>query len=412
MIAEVLQMGTAGSIAIPRRDGTKLDTRFSTLHCSLDQSSLESFMSPRSSFATLAISAFIAGAGFAQSVAADPTHSLKKVASFDHQVTGVTASESGRLFVNFPRWTEDSEVSVAELLPDGDLKSYPDAKWNGWRNALQDSLTANDRWVCVQSVVADKKGNLWVVDAGAPAQAQVVPGGPKLVKIDLASNSVAKVYPFGLDVAPQGSYLNDVRLSPDGKFAYITDSGTSGAIVVLNLETGQARRALDGAPSTQFEKGLMVKADGKPLQRPDGRGVQFSADGIALSPNGDTLYWQAVKGKTLYQIPTAALQTSPLADLSKSVEKVGDNGPADGLLMDSAGTLYVSSVEDHSIKVRKGGQLSVLLQDKDMRWPDTFTQGPDGTIYVTDSRIPDMNFYDPKQAPALKTSLYKIVTKD
>jgi sugar lactone lactonase YvrE len=232
------------------------------------------------------------------------------------------------------------------------------------------------------------------------------------VKIDLASNSVAKVYPFGLDVAPQGSYLNDVRLSPDGKFAYITDSGTSGAIVVLNLETGQARRALDGAPSTQFEKGLMVKADGKPLQRPDGRGVQFSADGIALSPNGDTLYWQAVKGKTLYQIPTAALQTSPLADLSKSVEKVGDNGPADGLLMDSAGTLYVSSVEDHSIKVRKGGQLSVLLQDKDMRWPDTFTQGPDGTIYVTDSRIPDMNFYDPKQAPALKTSLYKIVTKD
>lgn len=369
-------------------------------------------MSPRSRFALVVLTALVANMTLAQSAVADQTYSLKKVASFDHQVTGVTGDETGRLFVNFPRWTEDSEVSVAELLPNGDLKSYPDSKWNSWRNALQDTLSPNDRWVCVQSVVADKKGSLWVIDAGAPAQAQVIANAPKLVRIDLASNTVAKVYPFGLDVAPQGSYLNDVRLSPDGKFAYITDSGTSGAIVVLNVETGKARRALDGAPSTQLEKGVVVKADGKPLQRPDGRGVQFSADGIALSPDGDTLYWQAVKGNTLYRISTDALQTGPLAELSGKVEKVGENGPADGLLMDGAGTLYISSVEDHSIKIRKNGELSVLLQDKDMRWPDTFTQGPDGTIYVTDSRIPDMNFYDVKQGPALKTSLYKIVVKD
>src|ERR1700712_123427 len=363
-------------------------------------------------FALCAITALLANLIPAQSAVAGQTYVLKEVASFDHQVTGVTANETGRLFVNFPRWTEDSEVSVAELLPNGDLKAYPDPRWNAWRNAQQDSLTATDHWVCVQSVVADKRGSLWVIDAGAPAQAQVVPGAPKLVKIDLASNTVAKVYPFGLDVAPQGSYLNDVRLSPDGKFAYITDSGTSGALVVVNLESGKARRALDGAPSTQFEKGLMVKVDGKPLQRPDGRGVQFAADGIALSPNGDTLYWQAVKGKTLYRMATDALQSAPLADLPGKVEKVGENGPADGLLIDNAGTMYISSVEDHAIKVRRGAEVSVLLEDKKMRWPDTFTQGPDGTVYVTDSRIPDMNFYNPKQGPALKTSLYKIVVKD
>ncbi|WP_263262350.1 major royal jelly family protein [Pseudomonas sp. RIT-PI-S] len=369
-------------------------------------------MNLRANFVPFALAALLASMTVAQSAVAEPSYSLKKVASFDHQVTGVTASESGRLFVNFPRWTEDSEVSVAELLPNGDLKTYPDANWNAWRNAKQDSLSAGDHWVCVQSVVADKKGSLWVIDAGAPAQAQVVAGAPKLVKIDLASNRVAKVYPFGLDVAPQGSYLNDVRLSPDGKFAYITDSGTSGAIVVVNLETGKARRALDGASSTQFEKGVMVKADGKPLQRPDGRGVQFSADGIALSPNGDTLYWQAVKGNTLYKIGTADLQSAALGELPGKVQKVGENGPADGLLIDDKGTMYVSSVEDHAIKVRQGEDLKVLLQDKDMRWPDTFTQGPDGTVYVTDSRIPDMNFYDPKQGPALKTTLYKIEVKD
>ena len=369
-------------------------------------------MTRKTGFALCATALLLGSLTLTQAAVAEPSYSLKKVASFDHQVTGVTASESGRMFVNFPRWTEDTEVSVAELMPNGDLKPFPDAAWNGWRNVRQDSLSAGDRWVCVQSVVADKRGSLWVIDAGAPAQALVVAGAPKLVRIDLASNTVAKVYPLGLDIAPQGSYLNDIRLSPDGKFAYITDSGTSGAIVVINLETGKARRALDGAPSTQFEKGVMVKADGKPLLRPDGRGVSFSADGIALSANGDTLYWQAVKGNTLYRIGTDALRTANLADLPGKVEKVGENGPADGLLMDAQNRLYISSVEDHSIKIREGDQVKVLLQDKKMVWPDTFTQGPDGTVYVTDSRIPDMSFFNPKQGPALKTTLYKIEAKD
>ena len=33
---------------------------------------------------------------------------LHQVASFEHQVTGVTVSKDGRIFVNFPRWTEDT----------------------------------------------------------------------------------------------------------------------------------------------------------------------------------------------------------------------------------------------------------------------------------------------------------------
>ena len=47
---------------------------------------------------------------------------LQSVATFDHQVTGVTVAPDGRIFVNFPRWTEDSPVSVAELMPDGSIK--------------------------------------------------------------------------------------------------------------------------------------------------------------------------------------------------------------------------------------------------------------------------------------------------
>ena len=47
--------------------------------------------------------------------------SIDCVARFEHQVTGVTVSEDNRIFVNFPRWTEDAPVSVAELLAGGEL---------------------------------------------------------------------------------------------------------------------------------------------------------------------------------------------------------------------------------------------------------------------------------------------------
>ena len=33
---------------------------------------------------------------------------LNKVMTFDHQVTGITVSKDGRIFVNFPRWSEDA----------------------------------------------------------------------------------------------------------------------------------------------------------------------------------------------------------------------------------------------------------------------------------------------------------------
>jgi sugar lactone lactonase YvrE len=180
---------------------------------------------------------------------------LEQVATFEHQVTGVTVSENGRIFVNFPRWTEDSPVSVAEVTKDGSIKPFPDEEWNAWRNARKDEISPREHWVCVQSVIADGRGNLWVLDPGAPAQGTIVQGAPKLVRIDLASNKVAQTITFDESVAPQGSYLNDVRFSPDGSHAYITDSGAKGAIVVVDLKSGQGRRVLDGHPSSSQSEG-------------------------------------------------------------------------------------------------------------------------------------------------------------
>ncbi|TXN22457.1 L-dopachrome tautomerase-related protein [Methylobacterium sp. WL9] len=367
------------------------------------------------------LSALLLGTALLSPAAAEaPSGTLTKVASFEHQVTGVTVARDGRIFVNFPRWTDDAPVSVAEVK-DGKVTPFPDAEWNGWRNAKKDAVDPKNHFVCVQSVVADGQDRLWVVDAAAPAMAATVKDGPKLVAIDLKTNTVAKTIPFDAGVAPQGSYLNDVRISPDGKTAYLTDSGAEGALIVVDVDSGRARRVLAGDPTTMPDTSVTVTYDGKPLRRPDGRGVEFSADGIALSPDGGTLYWQAIKGKTLYSLPTAALTgwiTSAVVpdaftdrSLSGKITTVGENGPADGLIIAKRdGRLYVTSPQEDAIKVRTlsgtNSGLTTLVQDPQLRWPDTFSEGPDGTLYVTTSHIQDSAFYKEGAPASLPTELW------
>lgn len=355
--------------------------------------------------------------------AQDAQVNLELVARFEHQVTGVTVAKDGRVFVNFPRWTEDTPISLAEVK-DGQLVPFPNAQWNEWRNARKDELLPRDHWICVQSVVADARGNIWVIDPAAPAMDKVVENGPKLVEIDLQRNMVGRVIPFDETIAPQGSYLNDVRISPDGKTAYVTDSGARGAIVVVDLDSGRARRTLDGHASTMPDKSVVVTYDGQPLRRPDGRGVEFAADGIALSADGATLYWQAIRGKTLFSIPTSELTGTiasavgavlPPAAADKLIGKVaaaGENGPADGLLISRAdGRMYITSPQDDSIKVRDLNQAnaapSIVVQDKRLRWPDTLAEAPDGTIYVTTSHIQDSAMYKKDAPTALPTELWR-----
>src|SRR6187551_3146385 len=167
----------------------------------------------RSLFALCAGLCTVGSRSLAQALAPALAFKLEEAAAFPHQATGVACSSDGRVFVNFPRWTEDAPVSVAEVLKDGTLRPYPDKEWNTWRNApaVPGAIKPQDHFVCVQSVVCDGRGNLWVLDPAAPNIEKVVAGGPKLVRISLATNKVEQVIKFGEDAALQGSYLNDVR---------------------------------------------------------------------------------------------------------------------------------------------------------------------------------------------------------
>ncbi len=310
---------------------------------------------------------------------------LTRVAQSKKQWTGVAVSHEGRIFVNYPRWSPDVPVSVGELLGNG-VTPYPDKNWNRWREGRH-ADNPRVEWVCVQSVVVDRDNFLWVVDPASPNFAGVVRHGAKLVKIDLKTNKVARTYRFDSETAPEKSYLNDVRIDTSRNFAYLTDSGL-GAIVVVDLNSGKSWRTLVNSPSTHSEN-LTLIIEGKEWRMPDGSIKQVHADGIALDQEGDTLYYQALSGATMYRIKGESLRDPKLSDdeREKHVEVFAHAGPADGLIRYGT-SIYVTALQQDGIKrVDAQGKESLLIQDPRLVWPDSFAIGPDHAIYVTTSQI-------------------------
>ncbi len=340
---------------------------------------------------TLAAAGLWAGPDDRSLPTAEPVGKLEVVATFDGPMpTGVTVSRSGRVFVNFPRWGDPVEFTVAELKG-GKPVAYPDAAFN-----RLDKGRPADYLVSVQSVVVDPDDRLWLLDTGSLEFGPTLPGGPKLVGIDLKTNKVFKTIAFPEDVALKTTYLNDVRFDlRRGKagVAYITDSSLNGpnGLIVVDLDSGKSRRRLHDHPSTKADKDFMPIVEGRPLMnRPPGgkpSPLTIGADGIAISHDGKHLYYCPLASRRLYRVPTDALLGEGAAE--DAVESLGDRGFAsDGLESDDKGRLYLTDYEDNAI-LRRGtdGSYETLVYDPRVLWPDTLSLAADGHLYFTANQL-------------------------
>lgn len=305
---------------------------------------------------------------------------LEIVAESERRWTGLAVSAKDRIFVTYPRWAVETPVSVAELSYSGFPVPYPDDSWNNWREEETDPA---ERFVCVQSLYVDDQDRLWILDPANPRFQGVVSGGAKLLMVNLQTDTVERVYRFDDSVALENSYLNDVRVDTDRNFAYMTDSG-QGGIVVLNLETGASYRRLNKHRSVLAED-ITVMIEGTVMNGP------IHSDGIALSPDGDYLYYQALTGKTLYRVPTKVLRDQSLnkETMGQSVERVGESGVSDGIIFGPDNWIYLTSLELNAIRRidPDSGEVQVVVQDDRLKWPDSFAVGPRGMIYVSTSQI-------------------------
>jgi sugar lactone lactonase YvrE len=323
-----------------------------------------------------------------------PAGELSIVARFEGAMpTGVTVSRTGRIFVNFPRWGDEVPFTVAELV-DGKPVPFPNEALNRFPpEALEKTF------VSVQSVVVDARDRLWVLDTGSVEMGPTAPGGPKLVGVDLVNNQVAKVITFPTSVALPTTYLNDVRFDlRRGKagLAFITDSAKDGpnGIIVVDLESGRSWRKLHDHPSTKAEGKFLALVEGRPLAVHEpgkpAESLRIGSDGIAISADGETLFYTPLASRKLYSVAVDALadEKRSAAAVASTVRDLGEKGAADGLESDAQGRIYVTSYEQNAVLRRKpDGSFETLVADPRLLWPDTLSLADDGRLYVIANQL-------------------------
>lgn len=255
----------------------------------------------------------------------------------DPMPTGVTVSQDGRIFINFPRWGDPVEFTVAEIK-NGQPVAYPNAEINRLNTS-----DPSQSFVSVQSVVVDLQNRLWVLDTGSINFGTTSPGVPKLVGIDLNQNRIFKTITFPQDVVLPTTYLNDIRFDLRRETQESHSSQTRlikvpNGIIVVNLDSGRSWRRLNDHPSTKAVPNFLPSVEGQALMnRPPNeppKPITLGADGIAISADGKQLFYCPLAGRRLYSVSVDALINEQLSEqqVAQTVVDLGEKGGAsDGL---------------------------------------------------------------------------------
>lgn len=367
---------------------------------------------------------------------------------FGSMPTGVTVSQKGRIFVNYPRWGDPVPFTVAEIK-NGREVPYPPRSfpfmltrggygsprdgWNDFGASGSRALLAQEKsaraegqrlthLVGVQSVVVDAKDRLWILDTGSVLFGPVAAGGPKLLCVNLSNNRVERTIPIPMGVAKPNTYLNDIRFDlrqGKGGVAYITDSGATGFIIV-DLASGKSWRHLTMHPSTVMVPRFVPFPEGRAMfSTPPGKFpsyVKFQTDGLAISADGSKLYYCPLASRRLYSVSTAALRDPDASEASvaKTIQDLGEKGMADGLESDVQGRVYVTQPETHSISRRlPSGLFETVAADPRILWPDTMSLAGDGYLYFNSNQLNRSKGYNYGKDLRVKPySLFRIKVAD
>jgi sugar lactone lactonase YvrE len=298
---------------------------------------------------------------------------LEVVANLDWPPGNIAVSEEGRVFFSFHP-EAGPPVQVAELVS-GEPVPYP--------AQLPEELA----YQSVLSLRIDRQGRLWVLD-----NANHGTGTPRLLAFDLATGEVAYRFDFPPEIAGLGSHLNDFQVSPDGRRIYIAEAsifGKTPALVVHDVESSESRRLLEGHESVTPEHYVPV-VQGREMIVFGIFAIRPGVDSIALDRRGEWLYFAPVTSNHMYRVRRAILDDTSLSpdELAARVERFAVKTMSDGITTDMHDNVYLSDPDESAIVLlQPDGSLRTLLKDPLLRWPDGFSFGPDGWLYVTCSAL-------------------------
>lgn len=308
---------------------------------------------------------------------------LEKVVDLDFPPGNVAVSATGRIF--FTLHPDGRPPTNVMELVDGVPVPYPSAEFQ--RPAIDLPY-----FQTVLALRIDRQDRLWTLDHG-----EFGSGHPRLVAFDLATDEVVHEYEFPPSIAGGGSMLNDLQVSPDGATIYIAETSPllhRPALVVYDVEKRESRRLLHKHESV-LPRNYVIRTREREMIIFGIYNMRIGVDSIALDKQGEWLYYGPVSGDRLYRIRTADLRDSTLSpqELASRVEDFAAKTLSDGLTMDNAGNVYLSDMEHNAVVlVKRDGSLQTLLKDERLRWPDGFSFGPDGWLYIACSSLQHILF--------------------
>lgn len=303
------------------------------------------------------------------------------VAELDITPGNVTASKDGRVFASV-HGMRRGPIQLMEVTGKNSYAAFPDASWNGKPGSGPNVLNTP------HGVLIDSKDRLWVVDHGNWMEQ---PQPPKLVAFDINTRQLAYRFDFDAVVAPKGQILQDLAVDGERGFAYVADCGPDPAIVVVDTNTGKARRFAGHRALAADEVDLVV--EGKPLLFPaaDGRMLpaRVGINPITLSANGETLFFGSMNGTSWYSVPARLFRDSASdAEIGAAIKRVGPKPISDGAATDAEGNHFITNLPENGIdKLTSDGRLEPFVRDARFLWPDNAHFGPVSWLYVAVNQL-------------------------
>nr|CAG4709020.1 unnamed protein product [Naegleria fowleri] len=345
-------------------------------------------------------------------------------------LAGVKVDAQGNLYVSMPRWKSDkipatlAKISLSSSSNEPPLlEPFPSWEWNDVNNAT----------FGLQSVLGfeiDGQQRMWILDQGKVAGKKAAESSIKLVVWDLVKNQLIAKYHFTEEEAsPTNSFLNDLVIDTQQNIAYISDSGipidnpqndpsihAQPGILVIDIDTMKVKRWFDGLPQVQVDESAWLYVNRKKCLEKSP--MKTGVDGIALSCDGNRLYWTPLSSRMLYGIDANLLIMYP-ANTSLVNNRIINFGnkisASDGFAVSSDSVLYMTAIENSTIyEVDEEGLADVIVGktkltdytlnkfmrnslsnrsltelDNEFVWPDTIGIGNDGYMYFVTNNLCD-----------------------
>ena len=303
---------------------------------------------------------------------------LERVLQYPEPIGNVAVSSDGRIFFTVHPESRPQGNKLLEWVA-GAALPYPSG-------SVQPHL-----FNTVLGITIDRQQRLWSIDHGRQGF-----GEPRLLAFDLRTGELVHDYKFTKEIAPLGSFLQDIRVSPDGRSVIISDGSIlrkNPALIVYDVATKNARRILEAHESVVAEN-LLIQNSIKDLSFFGGLfTLKGGVNGIAIDPENEWLYFAAINNGGLYRIRMEHVVDAilPENELHLLVERYSDKPLSDGLSVDMDGNIYVTDVEHNAISiVSNDRQPKTLMRSSDIRWASAISFGPGGYLYVADSAFPEL----------------------